>query len=390
MKLNNLIAVACAFNSIASAQVAQNNSITESKINLPSAHQIYGTQLKTIPEKKISTDHAMRFDNSSLQIPIQKLRSSSQKSLKAGGQDGSGGDFLKAKKELVLWFLQQAAHSTFATTLDRIRYSMREDAILPIKDKKAKQTLEKILKLPQVKNFNFMIPGADNKGTIQLIVNQDSECIDSFTGEKKAAALLKSDPDSAIQICMSLKKLMEFPDDVFVTYKRDHFDDGHRSYEIAGLVFHELAHAAGFDEEDANYIQDYLLRDFLLHCTMNIELDMNESTPYDDATIRIGLDDTGRSVNIQRFYPSPRKGPQVSVEAFNTSDILNEYKFSPEDGFMTLEIGNRDSSVSVVNFKWVLREVNTLEGNLTATGRLDGKSFTSKGRIEVYGGCFSR
>lgn len=387
MKLRNLLMAPFTVSSMALAQDAKNNTFSIRENRTTELSQPIDFKSITAVSKGPKIDKDSNSKKPSEPQYLDQLNLRKIRALEAGGQDGSGGNFLKAKEQLVMRFLSAAAHSTFVEILDRVRYSLKGNAIRPITDQKAKGMLENILKLPQVKNFNFMKPGTDHKGTIQLIVNGEDNCIDKFTGQKRIASLLRDETNSPIQICISLKKLMEFPDDTFVTSKRGQFDEAHASYEVAGLVFHELAHAAGYDEDDAEYLQDYLLRKFLIHCELSIELALSEDhTPY-DTIIRIAIEDHGQNANIQRFYADTSKQSEAAVGVFNTSEFLNGFEFTKERGAMTLKIGNRDGKVSAVNFSWTL---NDISGPLTASGVLDGKTFTSKGFVRLNRGCFSR
>jgi hypothetical protein len=144
--------------------------------------------------------------------------------------------------------------------LVEIYEGLGEHYTVPIRDPKAAPILRKIISQPtliwrRVEGWPVLL----EMSRVKMEKNEHGPCLDS--GEKKDASVrVEQTPTGPIaHVCMSVPLLTRFPKEVL-------------EQEIAALILHELAHAAGYGEEEADFIQQYGLRFLTEKCKIAVLL----------------------------------------------------------------------------------------------------------------------
>lgn len=171
---------------------------------------------------------------------------------------GGGGNVRSSSPQEVMTAISKAESTATAIVNYAIQLYMAPEAIVPILDPKAREMLPKIQKARNT--IAFTIDPKKNGACVYKGLNRDSsltKLVGPFT-----------------KFCISVERLTRFPESSLVN-------------EITGLLVHEAAHAAGYeDEKDCEYIQNYILEKYL----------------YFDCHIRFdGVDEHLKSVN-SRYY----------------------------------------------------------------------------------------
>jgi hypothetical protein len=256
------------------------------------------------------------------------------------GDHGPGGSPIGSTEKEV----ESALNFGFATswTFAEISEELKATSAPEITDPEVKKILGEVFALPEIQEMELIrhrstrthdggavtssLPPFKTQAELDYIQNNRFEikptkgyCYDTFTGKPSVAALLPG--RAPIQICLSIPLLRRYPVVVL-------------DEEIAGLIFHELVHAAGYIKTDreAKLVQRYIFKNLFKQCGIYI---------YVTNTIKGGSDDPRFVLNVRKAsYPSAITNEVMNVEYEN---IFKNFVNGMFDG-MHLSLTNQNGS----------------------------------------------
>ncbi|MFL5813840.1 MAG: hypothetical protein ACJ763_09705 [Bdellovibrionia bacterium] len=305
-----------------------------------------------------------------------------------GGESGGGGNAKKSTIEEVSQYVSGSLEWDTLQVLTALNTSMAEGAPLPVKDAKARNIISKILALPQL-TWN---PILDPAGKIPYLYLSPSfneslkigflnsgACLDGSSEKDASARLENVSSTSTAEICMSGERLARFPQDELKS-------------QLPALMLHELAHLAGFGEEDAGYIQDYYLNRFSKTCSITIYPKEGDGHPVIYINVNSDLHvafATSIEVKYSQFI-TPQ--PQVS-HAFgnNRMDVITHnsdqdfsLNWTPEHGSLKFALMNGDGSYTNESLSWGPSVSNVRSDEILSSNmQIHGKGF-NPGNVYVW------
>jgi hypothetical protein len=178
-----------------------------------------------------------------------------------GGADGGGGNGVRSTPEQVEAFVNDKLQLTLGALLNTIQFALKPGHF-PVTDNRASNLLAKIDQLigPDKGDKHSSRSGFAHHN-VKFDKRKTGAC--HHGKEERDASLLSVSNGGVpkeVSICLSMERLSRYPIEALGS-------------QITALVIHELAHAAGLDETDAEYVQNYVLKKLSSNCSMVIVTD---------------------------------------------------------------------------------------------------------------------
>jgi hypothetical protein len=227
------------------------------------------------------------------------------------------------------------------TIFQGINVSLQSDALLPVRDPRARTILAKIMALPV---FTWIQP-VNGPGFMQLNkqfkldVKKSEPCVEN--GEARDASMLTTGSGASFTatMCISESRLTRYPTAAL-------------NDQIPALYVHELSHAAGYDEDSAVYIQNYILKNWNLPCTAE-----TWSTNEAQGKFTVEVYPMGDVDVIYSRYLKPQPG--VFSDRNNTIEITTRnypgdivFSSTPAQGSMSFLSMNSDGTYTTESVAW--------------------------------------
>jgi hypothetical protein len=303
-----------------------------------------------------------------------------------GGESGGGGN---AQKSTIMEVSQYVSGSLKWDTLDMLmalNTSMADSAPLPVKDAKARSIISKVLTLPQITwfqvtdpagKFSYQNPDFNEAFKINFLFG--GGCVDGANEKDASVHMDNAGSTSAAEICMSGERLARFPQDEL-------------NSQLPALMLHELAHVAGFGEDDAVYIQDYYLHRFSKRCSITIYPKEGDGHPAIYINVASELHAayaTSIEVKyIQFLKPQPQVNPAFGNNHIDVITHNSDQDFSldwtPQHGSLKFALMNGDGTYTNESLSWGPSVANVRADEILSSNmQINGKAF-NPGNVYVW------
>jgi hypothetical protein len=263
--------------------------------------------------------------------------------------------------------------------LTEIRKSLQPGARLPIKDARAHAILSKIIQLPQIwwttlPDGNLIADGWYTLKNFNVDFKASGPCFDGPNERDASFSMSNIEGRPIGTICFNAERLTR--------YLKSDFRD-----QFVALTLHEMTHAAGYGEEDAEYIQDYYLNRFNKQCSLGIYLQEGDNGAA-DSSIFLDLDfETYQPLIKVTYIRSIEQGPDVSPVFSNKVSIITyisakdfSLQWTPKSGSLQFVMMNSDMTYTKQRIKWGASEPSSSDESeinsykiLSSNLRFDGK-----------------
>jgi hypothetical protein len=303
------------------------------------------------------------------------------------GKEGGGGNIRRstpAEINKLLEFGPLDVNSFF-----EVNEELKPNAPLHIVDPVLAKVFSDIIKMPIAQGIVN-----DNANLLTVKKLPKGACRDPHHRNRETDVSVWGTPDRA-EACLSIERLTRYP---ISGLKR----------EIAALFFHEFAHIAGYGEDVANRVQEYILSELSRPCYFDAEPSEVASSPYNPTgyvrttTFRVTLRDVENGITLHG-RPKVETMIQVPQQEWNSSDDQGFITMDAYKGSYSFQLSKENSELdfNALNYDGTLSHVHVHVGDLDGSGGayyirgsdrgslvLDGKSVGLNG-YGIQFACFN-
>lgn len=269
--------------------------------------------------------------------------------LREGNEGSGGGNGTKSTSQEVVREIDAAfgqrnrAGMDLQTVLADIQNGLSNSPVLAIQDPRAAPILRGIIQSKFVRSS-----GNDQTPDIYVYTELEKKlkgaCIDHGKDRDASVKIVKTKYGEEAQMCISVERLTRYT-------------GRELRPQIAALFVHELAHLAGYGEEDADYVQNYALKMLTQNCFIEIGND-DAVDGRSKGFIFYVILHPGRRLEVKynRYFAPLHKDPGANDVSTTTTYLSqDDYKveFAPgQPGKLSFLAMNHDGSYEQQALSW--------------------------------------